>query len=617
MRPALAVLVGWSLALSACGGDSHLATPAPNYADPCAASADCVGGLSCAELPMVTGGLCTARCDAAPCPDGGRCEDVFGARLCLARCAADADCGREDLQCFRGVCRPRCGADADCGPDARCEAGECNGGACTLPSDCGAALLCVSDEAGASCAAACADSAACGDLRARRCAPVALDTDGDATPDTVGAACVALAPAEGATGSACASDGECAARACVDGECAEVCDDASDCLLGQECVGGRARGGLGGTFSGCGHAPVTSPTLVDLPLGAPRVRAGGVSADLTFAVPDDAVSVTFVAHQTSGAEALPVTFVDIVSPTGESLFSLTDITSWVDPPNRWLPSETEGIAAILVPNTTSERVAFRGGRHSVSVGLFPRFAGDTASASFEVVARIKRAPGARVSGGALDLNVFCATTGVTAASAPSNARLSRALDEFAAVYASRGVTLGAVRYFDVGGASFRVIDTVDGPTSELSQLFALSAGRTEQAIDLFLVDALVGTRDGFTLLGVAGGIPGPPATHGTGHSGVVVAFPAAVAGTAASLGDTIAHELGHYLGLFHNAESVRACAAGTGPTATTSCAPFGGGDVLADTAPSDTSNLMYWAALGGTALSPGQGYVMLRSALVR
>jgi hypothetical protein len=48
-----------------------------------------------------------------------------------------------------------------------------------------------------------------------------------------------------------------------------------------------------------------------------------------------------------------------------------------------------------------------------------------------------------------------------------------------------------------------------------------------------------------------------------------------------------------------------------------SCAPFGGGDVLADTTLGDRTNLMYWAATGGTALSVGQGYVMLRSAVVR
>ena len=319
----------------------------------------------------------------------------------------------------------------------------------------------------------------------------------------------------------------------------------------------------------------------------------------------------------SGALFNAITFVDVTSPTRESLFSLRDIGSWVDTPIRWLPSQTEEVATMLIPNTTADRVVFRGGRHVASAILYPRFDGDTASEEVRIAARIKRAPGGVISAGTLDLNIFCAATGITAASAPTSTRLAQALDSFEAIYATRGITLGTIRYYDVAGAGFRTIDTTDEPTSELAQLFALSAGRTEQAINLFLVDDINGMRDGFVTLGIAGGIPGPPGTHGTIHSGVVVTFPASGVGTPSVLGQIMAHEIGHYLGLFHNSESIRACAAGTGPTATLRCAPFGGGDVLADTAPSDTRNLMYWAAMGGTTFSPGQGYVLLRSAIVR
>jgi hypothetical protein len=646
MRFASAVLVGSSLTLllASCGTDSRVIPPPPepaNYADPCAAPADCVGGLSCvAGLPATTGGLCTADCTTATCPEGGQCADVLGSRWCLAPCATGADCGRDDLQCFRGVCTVRCGIDADCGADALCEAGQCSGGACTLDSECGArgvctagrcatrplagegeacasaadcsaSLVCLPASAGGVCARTCANTLECGDRFSRLCSPLGVDTNGDGTLDAVASVCTDYASAPGFTGSSCASDADCATRACVDGACTEVCNAPSNCLLGHECLSARTRPGLSGTFSGCGNTPVSATTIVDLPLGTPHLVADSTVADFTFAVPTDAVSLTLIAQQTSSGDRLPITFVNVSSPTRESLFSIYDLNSWIDTPIRWIPSGTEEVAAMLIPNTTTDRVTFRAGPHQASVSVFG------GAADVRVFARIKRAPGARVTSGTLDLNIFSATTGVTAANAASNARLTQALDTFWTIYAGRGVTRGTIHYYDVTGTAFRNIDTTEGPTSELSQLFAQSAGRTEQAINLFLVDSFSGMRDGFTLLGVAGGIPGPPGVHGTGHSGVVVSFPSAAAGSASNVGQTIAHELGHFLGLYHNSESVRACAAGTGPTATLSCAPFGGGDVLADTSPTDTANLMYWAAMGGTSLSNGQGYVMLRSAIVR
>jgi|GEM_PF-678507 len=652
MRFASAVPVGLSLALfaSACG-KARVETPPPlpaNYTAMCTEPADCVGGLSCLDgLPMTSGGLCTALCADADCPAGGRCETVVGAQLCLGLCTTGADCGRADLQCHRGVCTVRCGTDADCGVDALCEAGQCSGGACTRDDECGARgvctlgrcetlplvgegepcanatdcsdpLICLPPSAGGVCARRCADASECGDVFSRLCAPLAVDTDGDAAADAVASACADYADADGDTGSACSVDADCSTRACVEGECTEVCNDAGDCLLGHECLAARTLTGVTGTYSGCGYTPVTATTITDLPLGTTRLSAGALTAEYAFAVPNDAVSVTFVALQTTGAVPLPITFVDVESPTREALFSLANIGSWVDTPIRWIPSQTEEVATMLVPNTTTDRVTFRGGRHSVSIAIYPRFDGDTAAEEVELVARIKRAPAARITSGTIDLNIFCATTGITAANAPASSRLSQALDAFEAIYSARGIALGTVRYFDVAGTSFRVIDSTDGPTSELSQLFALSDGRSEQAVDIFLVDSIDGTRDGFTTLGVAGGIPGPPGTHGTGHSGVVVTFPAAGIGPPENVGEVLAHELGHYLGLFHNSESIRPCAAGTGPTAGAPCAPFGGGDVIADTTPGDMRNLMYWAASTGTvSLSAGQGYVLLRSAIVR
>lgn len=85
---------------------------------------------------------------------------------------------------------------------------------------------------------------------------------------------------------------------------------------------------------------------------------------------------------------------------------------------------------------------------------------------------------------------------------------------------------------------------------------ALSSGRSPRQVDVVLVSALAG---GVGLLGVSGGIPGPVGP--SGRSAVAVnmlesAGPDGVFDLAETrlLGETIAHEIGHYLGLFHPME---------------------------------------------------------------
>jgi hypothetical protein len=642
-----------------CGADSQVAVSdagptAPSWDLPCGEGAACAGGLVCAATPVLSSGLCTLPCaDGTPCPEGGACIDVpqLGARLCMERCAATGDC-RSDLRCWRGVCQPPCAEDAHCGEGGRCEGGMCAGAECARDADCGprracaagrcvdappggdgapcasamdceAPLRCVARGAERRCARACRSTRDCGDPTSVLCAPLPADVDGDGRDEALVGACTAYDFDGAPTAAACARDAECGAGACLGGECAEVCADASDCLAGHACVP-ASRAGLTGTVDVCGHTPVTAVTVTDVALGRETVTVGS-RRRVDLAVPPDAVSVTLLGRQSGGADLLPITFVTVTDPTGAAIFDLAELEAWRDPPLRWLPLDTQQIMTMLVPNTTPDRLPFRGGRLAASVSLFARAPGDTATTAIDLVARVKRAPGGAISSGTLDLNVFCLATGLTAASAPGDARLQGALTRLRPILSAAGIALGTVRYFDPPPAAvsaYRVIDSTEGPSSELAQMFATSAGRTEQAINLFLIDRIAGASgDAYVTLGVSGGLPGPPGVHGTIKSGVAVSFSEAVVGSGttgqARVAQIAAHEIGHYLGLFHVRESLAPCRTGTGPTASAPCAPFGGGDVLADTAPSDTRNLMYWSSMGGTTLTAGQRHVLVRSALVR
>ena len=154
-----------------------------------------------------------------------------------------------------------------------------------------------------------------------------------------------------------------------------------------------------------------------------------------------------------------------------------------------------------------------------------------------------------------------------------------------------------------------------------------------QGVNFFVVDD-VNLGDGSTivnraagLLGVDGSIPSPGAFTGTARSGSVLIIDsltddgqndnATPAQIAVETGGTVAHEGGHYLGLFHVQEqdcsadnlsdtpcmTNATCIADqlcTLPAAQQSdCAkPTGCSSTAKGTAPPTVANVMYWAQLG-------------------
>ena len=144
----------------------------------------------------------------------------------------------------------------------------------------------------------------------------------------------------------------------------------------------------------------------------------------------------------------------------------------------------------------------------------------------------------------------------------------------------------------------------------------------DRTLDFFLVQEIVGGRAGYIILGIAGGIPGPPTIRGTGHSGVAVTM-AGYDRDPVQLAQTMAHEGGHFLGLYHTTE-----AEGTAfdplpdtPECKGDNDDNGDGIVSYDEclgARKGADNLMFWAA-GAEAevVSDDQGFVVVRNPAVQ
>ncbi len=621
--------------------------PDPNFGDACRDAEECFGGLTC--LPDFPSGYCTRICDEEPCEEGAICVSDFGVDLCLAECASDGDC-RGRYECWRGTCRPPCDSDSICGDGATCVDGSCEGAECTRDRDCADGEECIDGSCemmmevdagppgcdpgecpsgeclppsvGDACVVACEERSDCtGDSV---CSPVRIDDDGDDRFDRAIASCVPANPAGNFLAGRCSQASEtsqCESRSCLGNQCTEICNDDDDCLLGMSCVSERFNGTM---LQTCSYEARTE-TIEDLSLGRIMVGAGAPTTRINFGIPDDAVSVALVADYVSGDRELDLSFVNVWDSRNDRIFDVNEIFMLRDPDIRWIPSNTHESITMLVPNTTDDRYTFRRGRFGVTLTGLINAPGDSRSVVVDFRARIKRAPRGDVTSGTLDLNIHLVSgIGLDASSAARDSRIAAALEKLSANMARADINIGDVRFFDVAGSGLSVIDTAEGEDSELSQLFRLSAPRTNNALDIFLVRSIDRDRDGGGItLGIAGGIPGPAGSHGNGHSGVVVAIDSTVVGGGgATIGQIMTHEIGHYLGLFHSTEAVRACRDGEEPSAANPCSPFGGGDVLTDTTRGDDRNLMYFqlTTFGGSTfnerISAGQAFVMLRNPLI-
>jgi hypothetical protein len=212
---------------------------------------------------------------------------------------------------------------------------------------------------------------------------------------------------------------------------------------------------------------------------------------------------------------------------------------------------------------------------------------------------------------------FVGVSGVSAAGAPSNTALQRAIRGMQTIYQQVGIDVVVDGYADITGtdaSTYSVIDTED----EFEQLLTRSASSTGDVLNLFFVRSVSMSAGLEGAIGVAGDIVGPPGIHGTIHSGVVVGWESTMGfGGPDVTAQTMAHECGHYLGLWHTQESQPGCTGMLG----SGCSPFCGVDPNTDT-PSGRASEPYlrnWYTSDGsnTTLSSGEGIVMRSNPLVQ
>jgi len=259
--------------------------------------------------------------------------------------------------------------------------------------------------------------------------------------------------------------------------------------------------------------------------------AGGETAWLEVDVPPHAVSLSIEALTPT---SVSVGLLGLEGPSGE-VFENDTATG----PFLWTPGD-DGVFTSTVPN--SDRAAVQlvegGGTYRFRLYAFQGSAG-----SFDVRAIVRNRPGGVLVDGVLDLNVFLATgLGIPASAAPTQTRLQAILGEVDRILGFQGLTLGEIAYYVVDDPAF---DNVSG--GELPSLLRTSDEAADTRLNLFFAQRVLGGG----VLGVAARVPGP-ALGGTRASGVVVDYDFGGASTAGSVS---AHEICHYLGLFHTVES--------------------------------------------------------------
>lgn len=467
--------------------------PVPN-GDPCDDSVICAGGTCFASFPD---GYCSEIACNGACEFNGKCVAFEGDELCAADCETDVDCRQGYICTDDDVCLPG-ERNAGTSPDGEgcAEDSECTGGTC------------ITDWPGGF------------------CTTVGCRTFED------------CARGDGDIDNRCLQQQQQA-----DNFCARLCTSDDECRDEYVCQPISRRQGI------CAPDPSTpiNPNVIsnlafDLTCVAPNAN-GLIEYDYRIAADTTAYQITPLNVDGKDLQPRSIDLPDgtIVDFRGRNAF--------------------QGVGAQLY-----------GGMNPTVVPAIPQFSTDLQSGShtYNLATASDETCFYQVEesepGTVIDLNIYLVgVQGITAANAAANADMQESLTKFGEIYAAAGLTIGQITYNDITGNDamrFSVIRSED----DVSSLVTLSkpVGPTQNdalTMNVFFVRsfALGGA------IGISLGLPGPAGLHGTNGSGV--AFTTEFLGQQVPdqenrgtvngndlTAQVLAHEIGHYLGLFHTTE---------------------------------------------------------------
>ncbi|MBW2735351.1 MAG: hypothetical protein JRH20_23450 [Deltaproteobacteria bacterium] len=655
------------------GADSHVPKPPAKGAigADCSNNDDC-DSRYCATDALFPGGYCLANCgEDTACAAGATCSEFFTYQWCLDDCTTDEDC-RDGYLCQYQVCRPGCAGedmycvgDDHCGEDGRCEGlckthadctpNRCQDGLCVPPCQhddeclpgfgCDTATGECGPKAGKLMGEACSQPGATTECATGYCLPTRricsilcqgssecpsdyacglekIDTTVNGKFDDAAAACVPHVGG-GVAGATCAADGDCASGHCYNGWCMEGCANDTFCATSHQCVGTKlildaALVGYKGCLPRQGSAAFTLGTL-------------STAEYYGFDVPENATSIVLTTESAAKDEITLVS--TLTDPDGKTLFEIPEICDYYSQPNRYLYSNQ--ISTMQVPNTSNV---------TLKPGIYTYTMATSSEPALDVTVKLYTQLGVKARG-TLNINwAFvnlanhpCISGTLSAASAPNHSWFTRQRTALVSILQRANLQIGSETFFDVNAPSLSVLD-IGADSTETGSLFEYSASRPAGSLTFFFVRSIEDSLGGGgQTLGISGGIPGPPVV-GKVNSGIAVSMQTACYEQYGyNPGHTMAHEIGHFLGLFHNVESDFNPGFDQETNEVTCPCPCGdnlvcqsgwggaqwcrGVDHLPDTDGS-SSNLMFWAAestqdFEGNELSAGQVRVMLDNPLVK
>jgi len=418
------------------------------------------------------------------------------------------------------------------------------------------------------------------------------------------------------------------------------------------------------TIPGTSNVKVVGTEItVDVPpgTGSMSIYSQGASVPKTSVTLNGTVTIpnsvvpTLVKQPPTGA----VIFDDIPSPpadaSGLPIFyaGLSPFTGTMTVPNTSFLLEHTSLQGGLTPGTWK----FTVNDFAQECTQVSNCTGGGTADTYDV--RVYLKPGIAASKGTVDFAFYFVGGPIPFAAAPTDARFTRMLSSLAQIYAGAGICIGKITLYDMQpwvksspDFSGNINADDDSPCGPLSRLFTLSQPGNQ--INIFLVNGFKNAAgSAINIVGVDGTIPGPSSIGGTVSSGAAAngsdlidttncgsTFSPRLCGPD-SVAYIVAHEAGHFMGLYHTTEQTgntfdpisdtktcacsacapagsarNACGAASSPTlmfnrycvSTASSPQCGGGD-----------DLMFWfldVESRGT-LTPQQGQVMRANPVVR